>query len=112
MTIRRLAKTIRRPLTASSPEANRGAIAIQMAIMFVAVAGFVSLGTEVGVLFFISRQMQSAADAAVLGAVTAQVKGQPANYANEALSIAATAGYVNGQNGATVSVVSPPTTGS
>jgi len=88
-----------------------GAIAIQMALMFIAIVGFVALGTEVGVLYFIARQMQSAADAAVLGAVTAQVKGQPANYANEALSIAATAGFVNGQNGTTVTVVSPPTTG-
>ena len=92
--------------------AEGGAIAIQMALMFLAIIGFVSLGTEVGVVYFIYRQMQSAADAAVLGAVIAQAKGEPSNYANEALSIAATAGFVNGQNGTVVSVVSPPTTGS
>jgi len=96
----------------SGSDANRGAIAIQMAIIFAAVVGFVSLGTEIGMLYFIAREMQSAADAAVLGAVTAQAKGTPANYAEEALSIAATAGFVNGQNGTTVTVSSPPTTGS
>jgi Flp pilus assembly protein TadG len=92
--------------------AQGGAIAVQMALMFVAIIGFVSLGTEVGILYFIDRQMQSAADAAALGAVMAQAKGEPSNYANEALSIAATAGFVNGQNGTVVTVASPPTTGS
>ena len=91
--------------------ANGGAIAIQVAIMLLTLIGFVALGTEIVVMFFISREMQSVADAAVLGAVTAKATGYPADYTQEAQSIATTAGFVNGQGGTVVAVNSPPTMG-
>ena len=92
--------------------ANRGAIAVQVAIMLVALLGFVALGTEIVMMFFITREMQSAADAAVLGALTAESTGYPSDYTQEAQSIAATAGFVDGQYGTVVAVNSPPTLGS
>ncbi len=95
----------------SGDEGRRGAVAVLVALMLVMIIGFVSLGTEVVLLLLTSRQMQSAADAAALGGVTAQLSGQPSDYTQEAFALAAAAGFVNGQNGTTVAVNSPPTTG-
>jgi hypothetical protein len=92
--------------------ANRGAIAAQLAIMLVALIAFVALGTEIVIMFFITRQMQSAADAAVLGAMTAKTTGYPADYSQEAQSIAASAGFANGRDATVVTVNTPPTLGS
>lgn len=92
-------------------EGARGSIVIEMAIMLVAVLGFASLGTEIGILLWTSRQMQSAADSAAYAAATARMRGYPADYAAEATTLAAAAGFVNGRNGVTVTVTDPPATG-
>ncbi len=95
----------------SGDDGRRGAVAVLFGLMLVGIIGFVSLGTEVVVLLFIARHMQSAADAGALAAMTARVSGYPANYAEEAFALAAAAGFPNGQNGTTVTVNSPPTIG-
>src|SRR5437773_38146 len=56
-----------------------GAVAIQVGIMLVAIVGFVSLGSEIVLLLATSRHMQSAADAGVLAAVSARMRGYPAD---------------------------------
>jgi hypothetical protein len=100
-----------RALVRPGDAGRRGAVAIQVGIMLVAVIGFVSLGTEIVLLLATSRHMQSAADAGVLAAVSAKLRGYPADHTQEALALAAAAGFVNGVGGTTVQVNSPPTTG-
>jgi hypothetical protein len=95
----------------SGDGSRRGAVAVLVALMLVLIIGFVSLGSEVVLLLLTSRQMQSAADAAALGAVSAQISGSPSNYTHEAFALAAAAGFANGQNGTTVTINSPPATG-
>jgi hypothetical protein len=89
----------------------RGSIAIEIAIVLAALLGFASLGTEVGVLLWISRQMQSAADSAAYGAAIARMRRYPADFGAEATTLAAAAGFVNGANGVAVTVNDPPRTG-
>jgi hypothetical protein len=92
-------------------EGRRGAVAIQVALMLIAIIGFASLGTEIVLLLSTSRHMQSAADAGVLAAVSARTRGFPADYKSEAFAQAAAAGFVNGVDGTSVVVNSPPLTG-
>lgn len=90
---------------------TRGSIAIEIAILLVALLGFASLGTEIGVLYWISRRMQTTADSAAYDAALAQMRGYPADFASEAIAAAAAAGFVNGEDGTSVTVNDPPTTG-
>jgi hypothetical protein len=55
--------------------------------------------------------MQSAADAAALGAATALSTGHPANFSTEAYADAAAVGFVNGVNGVVITVNKPPASG-
>jgi hypothetical protein len=101
-----------RSLFGSRDEGRRGAVAIQVALMLIAIIGFASLGTEIVLLLSTSRHMQSAADAGVLAAVSARTRGFPADYKSEAFAQAAAAGFVNNAaDGTTVAVNSPPLTG-
>ena len=91
---------------------SAGVVALQVSILLVALIGFVALGTEIVSLLMTQRQMQAAADSGALAAVTARTRGYPTAYADEAVALARAAGYVQGQDGATVTVTSPPTSGS
>jgi hypothetical protein len=91
---------------------NDGSVAIQLALLLVVVIGMAALGVEITFLLFKHRQMQSAADAAALGAAVALTKGYPVDYAVEARAIAASAGFVHGVDGVVVTVNRPPTLGS
>jgi Flp pilus assembly protein TadG len=53
-----------------------GAVAIQMGFVLTAMLGMAALAIEIGFVNFKQRQMQSVADAAVLGAQAALLKGQ------------------------------------
>ena len=86
---------------------RRGSVAIQLGLMMIVVLGMVALGTEITFLMFKHRQMQSAADSAALGAATAIAKGYPVDFRIEADALAAEAGFVNGANGATITVNQP-----
>jgi hypothetical protein len=91
---------------------SSGSIAILIALLLVVLIGFVSLGTEIVSLLMISRSMQVATDSAALAAVTARTRGYPTDYSDEAFALARAAGYVQGQNGTTVTVNVPPLSGS
>lgn len=88
-----------------------GSVAIQVAVSLTILIGMVALGTEITFVMFKHRQMQSAADSAALGCATALAAGYPADFTLEARAIAASAGFVNGVDGVTVTVLFPPTIG-
>jgi hypothetical protein len=79
---------------------ERGAVAVMMGILAIPLAGFMAVGFEVSNWYMITRGMQNAADAA---AVAAALNGGP-TYVVEAQGVAATYGFVNGQNNVTVAV--------
>ncbi len=91
---------------------NSGSVAIQVALMLTVLIGFGALGTEVGYFYFKQRQMQAASDAAAYGGAVALSTGHPTDFRTEARAIAANAGYVNGVDGVTVAINSPPVSGS
>lgn len=91
---------------------QRGAVAIQLALTMTVLLGMIGLGTEVTFLLYKQRQMQAAADAAALGGATALTRGYPSDYRIEARAIAAEAGFVDGVDQTSVSVLRPPTIGS
>jgi len=95
----------------SALRSNRGSIAIQTALILIALIGMVALGTEMVYLLDKHRQMQSAADAAAMGAVTAMMTGNPSDFRTEAYAIAANAGFTNGAGGVAVTVNNPPAAG-
>jgi Flp pilus assembly protein TadG len=87
--------------------------------------GLVGLGTEYGLWMYTHQTAQSAADAAAFSAAQAYsingaggsvggiggVTGSGQNVVTEANAIAASFGFTNGQNGVTVTVHRPPSTG-
>lgn len=72
-------------------------MAILIALLLVAIIGFVSLGTEVVLALWTQRRMQSAADDAALAAATAVIAGYPIAIATEGYALAAAAGFTAGQ---------------
>ena len=95
----------------SGNEGRRGNVAVLVALMLVVIIGFISLGSEVGLLLLTARRMQAAADGAALASETARLSGHPADYTEEAFALSAAAGFANGQSGTTVTVNSPPASG-
>lgn len=90
---------------------RQGAVAIMMGFMLVVMIGISALGVEMGFAYYKQRQMQSAADAAALGAGIAIGKGYPADVALQARALTAAVGYVDGADNVTVTVNRPPATG-
>lgn len=91
---------------------ERGSVAIHIAIMMVVIIGMAALGIEIGFVLLKHREMQSAADGAAISGATALNAGVPADFRTEALAVAAAGGFVNGVDGATVTINSPPVSGS
>jgi len=87
---------------------EQGAVAIQMALISVALLGMTGLATDVGYAYYVHRQMQSAADAAAFSAAQAVLAGFPASYSTEAYAVAGQVGFVNGANGVSITVNQPP----
>ena len=85
-----------------------GAIAIQMAIILVAMLGMAALATDIGFALYKHRQMQAAADAAAYSAAIAKSTGHPAAFRTEAYAVAGQVGFVNGANGVSITVNNPP----
>lgn len=89
---------------------ERGSVAVMIALALPVLIGLVALGTEITLLLFKQRQMQSAADGAALGAATALQSGHPAPGV-EARAIAGYLGFVDGAGGVTITVNTPPLSG-
>lgn len=77
---------------------RRGNVAIISALMLPVLLGSFGLGTEVATWYGAQRALQNAADSAAIAAAT----NASATYGTEAAAVAAQYGYVNGQNGVTV----------
>jgi Flp pilus assembly protein TadG len=102
-----LRRVVVRPATAAGRlcRDETGAIAIMSALLLVVVCGAVGLGIDMGMWYRTERAAQNAADAA---AIAAAMDGS-ATYATTGKAVAATYGFVDGSDGATVSVVSNQT---
>lgn len=86
-----------------------GSYLIIGALMMPVLIGFVGLGTDYGLWVYTHQSAQSATDSA---AVSAATDGNVANVTLQAGAVTASYGFVNGMNGATVTVNQPPTSGS
>jgi hypothetical protein len=73
--------------------------------------GFAALGTEGGELYWKKVAIQGAADQAAVSAVNSFNSSATA-YTIEGKAVAASMGFVDGQNGVTVTVNNPPASGS
>src|SRR6516225_905220 len=73
--------------------------------------GFAALGTEGGELYWKKVAIQGAADQAAVSAVNS-FNSSAVAYTIEGKAIAASMGFVDGQNGITVTVNNPPASGS
>jgi Flp pilus assembly protein TadG len=93
-----------------------GAATLTIALTFTLLVGFAALGTEVAEWYSIRRTMQGAADSAAYSAALAKWNGgSTAAYTSEANSVSANYGFADdptNPNGATVTVNSPPASGS
>ena len=88
---------------------ERGQTTIITAVCLTALCGMAGLSVDVGALFKARRQLQTAADAAALGAAGELAYGDAPTYAK---TVAALNGVTDGSNGYTVTVnASPNTTG-
>lgn len=94
------------------PRNQRGSVAIQVGIMMIAILGFVALGVEITFLLLKHREMQSAADGAAMSGATALSYGAPSDFRMEARAVASASGFTNGVDETTVTVNSPPLSGS
>ena len=91
---------------------QRGTIAVMTGLCAAALAGFTALAIDAASWQVAQRSMQGAADTAAYSAGIAYTKSVGTSYVTQAKGIAAANGYVDGQNGVTVSVNQPPTSGS
>lgn len=90
---------------------ERGAVAVHIGVIAIALVGFSALGIEVGYLLLKHRQMQSAADGAAMSAATALGYGYPTDFRMEGKAVAGASGFTDGVDGTTVTVNSPPASG-
>ncbi len=90
---------------------QRGAVVIMVALAINVLIVACGLAADVAILYYTRQSMQNAADAAVLSATRAYAAGNTTGYQTEGRGNAGVAGWVNGSNGVTVTVVTPPTQG-
>jgi Flp pilus assembly protein TadG len=97
---------------------RRGTTAVVVGLTSMIMLGFAGLGTEVGYWYFAHRDLQNAADSAAMSAVAAleNIAGTPdtlhqTQATAEAQAAAASYGFVNQQNGVSVTVNIPPSSG-
>jgi hypothetical protein len=89
-----------------------GTVAITGGLSITVLFGFTALAVDVASWQVAKRSMQGAADAAAYSAGVASIKNNGIGITTQAKGVAAAQGYVDGQNGVTVTVNRPPTSGS
>ncbi len=85
-----------------------GQVLIVAALAMTALLGFVALGTDVGLMFYVRRSAQTAADSA---AITAAQELKYGDAVSAAKADASLNGFTDGASGTTVTVNSPPASG-
>lgn len=88
---------------------DKGQVLVLTALSMILLLGFVALATDVGVLFRLKRNLQTAADAAATAGALYASYGQSASDA--AFTAASDNGVTDGTDGATVVVNIPPASG-
>jgi len=88
-----------------------GVSAMFVGLSLAAVLGCVGLGIDLGSWYNLRRQAQNAADSAAFSAAAARTAGA-SNLADQAYAITAPYGFTNGSGGTTVTVNTPPGSGS
>src|SRR5579862_8549686 len=92
-------------------EQRRGFVMITLMCGLVVLMGLLGLAIDVGYEECIKARMQTAADAAVLGAVQELRVSGSSNLVTAAKADAAANGFKDGVNGVAVTVNNPPSTG-
>jgi putative Flp pilus-assembly TadE/G-like protein len=85
-------------------------VLINFILFLTALFLFSGLALDAGMLEFRKLQLQHAADAAALGAIYEKARGY-SDWVAAGQADAAMNGFTNGVNGVTISIVSPPTSG-
>ncbi len=88
-----------------------GSVAVQIGVSLVVLIGMAGLGTEGTFLIYKHRQMQAVADSAALSGAMALSQSSPRDPGSEARAVAASLGFVNGIDLASVTVNVPPLSG-
>jgi hypothetical protein len=95
-----------------SRQRRRGFVGITTALVITGMLAFTGLAFDVGYIEWCRTGIQSAADAAVMGALRELELGNTGNINAAGLNDAALNGYTSGAKGATVTINSPPLSGS
>ncbi len=96
----------------AASHSNSGSIAILIGLMLTMLAGFAALGSEVVYAFYMqTRMLTAASSSAVAGAVALAGGATKARAVLEAKAAAASAGFVAGTSGVTVTVNNGPASG-
>jgi len=88
---------------------RRGSVVLLVALSLPVLISFAGLAVDVGLLWTVKRQMQTAADAAAVAAATALRNGQSHELAAKELS--SLNGFTDGAQGVTVTANHPPAIG-
>jgi len=83
---------------------------IAYAVMLLVILGFTGMAVDVGYLQWQKRMAQAAADAAAMGALR-EIELGNTDLVDAGRNDAALNGFVNGQNGVTVTINNPPSSG-
>lgn len=99
-----------RPFCLSLARDESGTVAVFVGLALAALLGFTALAIDVGLWYHTRRDCQNAADSAAFSAATAIYSGST-DPTSVAKAVAANYGFVNGADGAVVSIDWPPATG-
>lgn len=91
------------------PASERGQALILIVFAIIALVGITGLAIDGGNAYSDRRRAQNAADTTALAAALSRINSEP--WLSKALQVAATNGYNNDGKNNTVSIVSPPTSG-
>jgi Flp pilus assembly protein TadG len=84
-----------------------GQLVVLAALALVGLIGIAGLAVDIGYFYTARRQMQTAADAAAIAGINAELGSQNSDYQQAALDVATINGFTNGANGVTVTVEPP-----
>ena len=100
-----------RPARSRAFNNRRGSIAVMTGLLGTVLIGCGALAVDVGQWQTSTAALQGAADATAYAAAIVASNGNSSVAVAEGYAVAAANGYVNGQNGVTVTIRSPPTSG-
>ena len=91
---------------------QRGVLSIVFAVTIIGLLGFAGLAIDVGYMQWERRRIQAAADAAAMGGLRELEIGNSGNIISSGKNDASLNGFTDGSNSTTVTINTPPTSGS